>query len=95
MAIARHQGRPRSRSWIGRFGEWVSQYSVARLAEELDLDPMQVYRWARGDWQPTIQKAIALVVVARAAGADLALEDLYQRDFERIRTRIRNGQPPL
>jgi hypothetical protein len=97
MTIARHRhrGRPRSRSWIGRFGEWVSQYSVARLACDLGVDDVLIGRWARGDYQPSIQKAIAVVVVARAAGADLSLEDLYAKDFDRIRYRIRNQLPPL
>jgi len=93
--VERHRGRPRSRSWIGKFGEWLERYGAARLAGDLEVDVTLVGRWARGDYQPSIQKAIGVVVVARAAGADLGLEDLYAKDFERIRTRIRNGQPPL
>jgi hypothetical protein len=97
MAIARHRraGRPRSTTWVGKLGSWVSAYTVARLAGELDLDPMQIGRWCRGDYAPSIQKAIALVEVARGAGVDLTLEDVYSRHFARIRARIRSGEPPL
>jgi DNA-binding XRE family transcriptional regulator len=73
----------------------VNDYTPNRLAGELDLDPLQIYRWARGDYQPSIRKAIAVVEVARAAGMDLSLEDVYARDFARIRARIRNSLPPL
>jgi hypothetical protein len=65
------------------------------LAGDLGVDDVLIGRWARGDWQPTVQKAIAIVLVARAAGADLSLEDVYARDFDRIRARIRSGDPPL
>ena len=68
---------------------------MERLAAELDLDPMQIYRWARGDYQPKIQKAIAIVEVARAAGRTLTLEDIYEREVARIRVRMRSSLPPL
>ncbi len=88
-------GRPRSTPWVGRFGEWVSQYSVAKLAGDLGVDVTRVGRWARGDNAPSIQKAIALVETARRSGVDLTLDEIYSRHFARIRERIRNGQPPL
>jgi hypothetical protein len=81
---------------VGKLGAFVNDYTCERLAGDLDLDLTLIYRWARGDYQPaSIRTAIAVVEVARAAGADLSLEDLYARDFERIRARIRNALPPL
>ena len=53
------------------------------------------YRWARGDYQPQIQKAIAIVEVARAAGRTLTLEDIYEREVTRVRVRMRSSLPPL
>jgi hypothetical protein len=67
---------------------------VERLAGQLLLDPLQIYRWARGDYQPQIQKAIAIVEVARAAGRILTLEDIYEREVARIRVRLRSSLPP-
>jgi DNA-binding XRE family transcriptional regulator len=95
MAISRRRGRPRSTTWVGKFGSWVSDYTVERLAAQLLLDPLQIYRWARGDYQPQIQKAIAIVEVARAAGRTLTLEDIYEREVARIRVRMRSSLPPL
>ena len=89
------RGRPRSTPWVGRLGDFVNEYTCARLADELNLDVNQVGRWCRGDYAPTIQKAIALVEVARRAGVDLTLEEIYARHFARIRARIRNQLPPL
>jgi hypothetical protein len=88
-------GRPRSRPWVGRLGDFVNEYTCARLAGELNLDPPQIGRWCRGDYAPGIQKAIALVETARRAGVDLTLEEIYARHFARIRARIRSGEPPL
>lgn len=85
------RGRPRSRPWVGRLGDFVSEYTCARLADELDLDPMEIGRWCRGDWAPSIQKAIAVVETARRAGVDLALDEVYSRHFARIRERLRSG----
>jgi hypothetical protein len=73
----------------------VSRYTISRLADELEVDATQVGRWVRGDWRPSIDRAIAVVLVARAAGSDISLEDLYAKDFDRIRYRIRNSLPPL
>lgn len=96
MAIAR-RGRPRSTSWIGKLGSWVSAYSVERLAVELELDSSQVYRWIRGDCGLPVQKAIAIAELARAAGTNLSLEDLYEIDILRVRCRLRSRSslPPL
>ena len=88
-------GRKQTRSWPGRFGDWVREYTITRLAVDLDVDVTQVGRWARGDWQPSIKRAIAVVEVARSAGVDLSLEDIYEKEFSRIRYRIRNSLPPL
>jgi DNA-binding XRE family transcriptional regulator len=88
-------GRPRSTPWVGRFGEWVSQYSVAKLASDLGVDVTRVGRWARGDNSPSITRAIAVCELARGVGVALSLEDLYERDVKRIRCRIRSGLPPI
>ena len=90
MGIARHRGRPRSTSWIGKLGSWVSAYSVERLAGELELDTSQVYRWIRGDCGLPVKKAIAIAELARAAGTNLSLEDLYETDIVRVRCRMRS-----
>jgi DNA-binding XRE family transcriptional regulator len=73
----------------------VRGYTISRLAGDLDVDVTQVGRWARGDWRPSITRAIAVCELARAAGVDLTLEDLYSRDVQRIRYRIRNQLPPI
>jgi Helix-turn-helix len=88
-------GRPRSTPWVGSLGDFANTYTISRLADELNLDPMQIGRWCRGDYAPSIQKAIALVEVARRSGVDLTLEEIYSRHFARIRERIRSGEPPL
>ena len=90
MGIARRLGRPRSTSWIGKLGSWVSAYSVERLADELGLDTSQVYHWIRGDYRLPIQRAIAIAELARAAGTNLSLEDLYEKDIVRVRCRMRS-----
>jgi hypothetical protein len=96
MPIVRHRrpGRPREREWPGKLGAWVREYTISRLASELEVDPVQVGRWARGDWRPSITRAIAVCELARAAGCDLRLEDFFERDVQRIRYRIRHSLPP-
>jgi hypothetical protein len=93
--VVRHRGRPRSTTWIGKLGSWVSEFTVERLAGELDLDSSQVYRWVRGDYRLPVQRAIAISEVARAAGTKLSLEDIYETDVQRIRVRMRSSLPPL
>ena len=95
MATSRGPGRPRSTSWIGKLGKFVNDFTPARLAAELDLDELHVYRYARGDYLPSIRRAVAIVYVARSAGVDLSLEDIYAREFDRVRTRIQSSLPPL
>jgi hypothetical protein len=84
------RGRPRSTCWLGKLGSWVSAYSVERLARELELDASQVYHWIRGDYRLPVQKAIVIAELARAAGTNLSLEDLYETDIVRIRCRMRS-----
>jgi hypothetical protein len=91
--VVRHRGRPRSTTWIGKLGSWVSEFTVERLAGELDLDSSQVYRWVRGDYRLPVQRAIAISEVARAAGTKLSLEDIYETDVQRIRVRMRSSLP--
>jgi len=81
--------------WIGKFGSWVSEFTVERLAGELGLDSSQVYRWVRGDYCLPVQKAIAISEIARSVGTNLTLEDLYAVDISRIRCRMRSSLPPL
>jgi hypothetical protein len=71
----------------------VSEFTVERLAGELDLDSSQVYRWVRGDYRLPVQRAIAISEVARAAGTKLSLEDIYETDVQRIRVRMRSSLP--
>jgi hypothetical protein len=94
MTMGRRRGRPRSTTWIGKFSAFLDDFTIDRLAGELDLDPMQIYRWVRGDYAPRIDSAIAIVEVARAAGRDLSLEDVYERDVTRIRIRMRSPTSP-
>jgi DNA-binding XRE family transcriptional regulator len=88
MAIGRHCGRPRS-TWIGKFGAFISDFTPERLACELELDDQaRIYHWARGDNQPSIRTAIAIVELARARGMALSLEDIYGGHLDRIRARF-------
>lgn len=73
----------------------MSAYSVERLADELELDTSQVYRWIRGDCGLPVQKAIAITELAQAAGTSLSLEDIYETDVLRVRVRMRSSLPPL
>jgi hypothetical protein len=88
-----HRGRPRSTTWIGKLGEWVSEYTVEKLAGELELDSSQVYRWVRGDCCLPAQKAIAISEIARSAGTNLSLEDIYEGDILRVRRRMHSSLP--
>jgi hypothetical protein len=89
-----HRGRPRSTTWIGKLGSWVSEYTVEKLAGELEPDTSQVYRWVRGDTCLPAQKAIAISEIARSVGTNLSLEDIYETDVQRIRFRMRSSLPP-
>ena len=95
MAIPRRRGRPRTTTWIGKFGEFVSTFTAERLAGELGLEPSQIYRWVRGDYRLPVQKAIAIAELARSAGVSLSLEDLYETDVVRVRCRMGSSLPPL
>jgi len=83
---ARHSGRPRSTTWSGKLGAFVNDYTAARLAGELDAELSQIYKWARGS-NPQLPQAIAIVEIARAAGTNLSLEDIYERHPSRIPSR--------
>jgi hypothetical protein len=73
----------------------VSEYTVEKLAGELELDTSQVYRWVRGDYRLPVQRAIAISEIARSVGTNLSLEDIYETDVQRIRVRMRCSLPPL
>ena len=90
MTIARRRGRPRSTAWIGKLGEFVSEFTVERLAGELEIETSSIYAWARGDTRPEIQKAIAIAEIARAAGTNLSLEEIYETEVTRVRMRMRS-----
>jgi hypothetical protein len=87
----RRRGRPRTRTWMGKLGAFVNDFTVDQLAAELHCESSQVYRWARCDTQPNIHAALAIVEVARAAGVALTLEDVYENAIVRIRVRLRSG----
>ncbi len=72
------RGRPR-KEWEGRLGAFVSSFRVENLATELDVDPVSVYGWLRGDFQPSVPRALAIVDIARRSGTALTLEDIYVR----------------
>jgi hypothetical protein len=90
MATERHRGRPRSREWRGPLGAFVNDYTATRLATVLDADLRQIYDWARGDFNPRLQQAIAISEIARAAGRSLTLEDIYASEVTRVRARMRS-----
>jgi len=73
----------------------VSEYTVQKLADELQIDSSQVYRWVRGDYCLPVHKAIEITEIARSAGVSLSLEDLYETDILRVRVRMRSSLPPL
>lgn len=89
MATERRRGRPRSTTWAGKFGAFVSSYRIENLADEVDVDPASVYRWARGDSFPSLPKAIAIVEIARRSGLTLSLEDIFETEINRVRVRMR------
>jgi len=91
--IARHRGRPRSTTWIGAFGAFANEYTCERLAGDLELDLTQIYRWARGDSRPPIQRAIAIAEIARSVGTNLTLEEIYATDVLRVRVKMRSSLP--
>jgi hypothetical protein len=93
MLIERRRGRPRE-AWPGRLGAFITSYHVENLADAVEVDPASVYRWARGDAFPSLGKAIAIVEVARMAGTELSLEDVFEVEVHRIRARIRSGSLP-
>jgi DNA-binding XRE family transcriptional regulator len=69
----------------------VNDFTVERLAGELEVDPASIYAWVRGDNRPQIQKAIAIAEIARAAGTNLTLEDVYETEVTRVRIRMRSS----
>jgi hypothetical protein len=87
------RGRKRSTTWTGKLGAFLNEYTPNRLAGELDLDPMKIYRWARGNYCPQVRTAIAVVEVARSAGVDLSLEDIYAPYFTHMRARDDYQEP--
>jgi hypothetical protein len=89
----RRRGRPRT-PWTGKFGAFVSSYRIENLADEVDVDPASVYRWARGDSFPSLPKAIAIVEIARRSGLTLSLEDIYETEVNRIRVRMHAASLP-
>jgi DNA-binding XRE family transcriptional regulator len=53
---------------------------VENLATELDVDPATIYNWMRGECQPSIPRAFAIIEVAQRFGTKLSLEDIYTRE---------------
>ena len=86
--------RPRgSRNWVGKLGGFVSSFTVERLADELGIDVSTAGRYARGDYGIPVSKAIAISEIARSAGTNLTLEDLYATDILRVRRRMHSSFP--
>jgi DNA-binding XRE family transcriptional regulator len=52
---------------------------VENVASELDVDPASVYYWMKGTCQPSIQRAYAIIDLAKRFGTKLRLEDIYIR----------------
>jgi DNA-binding XRE family transcriptional regulator len=78
--VSNHRlGRPRV-AWVGKFGAFLASYRVDHLADQVEVDPASIYRWARGDSLPSVPKAIAIVEVARRSGRTLSLEDIFVRE---------------
>lgn len=74
-------GRPRTQ-WPGKFGGFVTKYTIESLSTDLDVDPTTVYGWLRGEFSPTPANAIAIAAIARRAGSKLTLEDIYVREVK-------------
>jgi DNA-binding XRE family transcriptional regulator len=87
-----HRGRPRS-TWMfaGKLGAFVSSYRIENLADAVRVDSASVYRWMRGESSPSVENAIAITLVARAAGTPLTLEDIYATEVNTIRVRMRSS----
>jgi len=74
---------------MGKLGSFVDGFSANRLAGEIDADLSDIYRWVRRDGQPSVRRAIQIVEVAKAAGVNLSLEDVYESECTRVRIRMR------
>lgn len=67
--------RPTSCRWETRFARAVRQYGVARLADDLQVDPTAIYQWIRGSVSPRPDKAL---VIVKLLARRLRLEEIYQ-----------------
>jgi len=80
---------------MGALGAFVSAYTATQLADDLDTDLNQIYRWVRGDASPCVTRAIQVVEIARGVGTELSLEDVFAAQVTRVRCRMRASLPPL
>jgi transcriptional regulator with XRE-family HTH domain len=76
------RGRPRK--WAETpLAAWLieSKIRAEDFADKLGVEHSTVYRWLRGDQNPTIETAQAIVDIARRSGSrrKLTLEDILNR----------------
>ena len=68
--------RSNDRRWESKFGRFVREYGVARLAARLNVTPAAVYLWISGKTRPQTGKAIEICQIARPQR--LSIEEIYR-----------------
>jgi len=68
------------RRWSTRFGRWMSEFGVRRLATELKLrnqptSAKAIHEWIAGRTAPTLGRAI---VISEISGGSIRPEDIRQ-----------------
>ena len=75
-----HRGRPRKWAEIP-LATWMiaSGIRAEDLADRLGVDHSTVYRWFRGEQNPTLTTAKAIAEIAQRSGRKLTLDDIFNR----------------
>lgn len=62
--------------WDSKFGQFVRDYGVSRLAARLDVGSTAVYQWISGRTGPRRKTAKAILKIARRR--KLSMEEIYR-----------------
>lgn len=70
--------------WQTHFGEWVTEFGVTRVAEELaqrqiPIHVDTVYKWVAGVHRPRVEVALRLVEIS---GGQVSLSDVYMHGLQ-------------
>jgi hypothetical protein len=74
--------------WKSRFGRFVSSFGSTNLADHLEVDRSNVFKWIRGSSAPDPGKALAICDLASSSGFRLSLEDVYANFRRRVRVQV-------